>query len=154
MLVISFEINCSRKSQKFQCRGIENFSDMIEECDLRHQICQYKDHFKPVCVERLANLTTTCTETSEIQCSCSYYDNGSPFCACAERGVLKKLSVYSWIGISVCILTVLICCIIFIYRYSYRRKRRLARSIPPGSPAEEEATPPPPYDVAVRLTEN
>lgn len=146
-----YEISCSRKSQEFQCRGIENFSDVIEVCDLGHQICQYDDLFRPVCVERLTDLTTTCNETSEIKCSCAYYDNGSPYCACAERGVLKQLSVYSWLGVSIGILTAVACCIIFIFRFNYRRKKRLRRSIPSSSPVEVDE--PPPYDVAVRLTE-
>ena len=144
------QIKCSRKSQEFQCHGIGRFSDTVEVCDLSHQICQYVDNKKPLCVEKTVD-PVICNNTDDIKCTCDYHNNGYPFCACADRGTIEQISGYSWIGISACILLVLICASIFIYRFIMRRQKRLNR---PSAPPEEEEDelPPPSYDAAVRLT--
>ena len=147
-LVDCVQIRCPRKSQEFKCHGIGKFSDTVEVCDLGHQVCQYQDSKRPVCVEKVVN-AVICNNTNEIKCVCDYNDNGYPFCACADRGTLKQLSVYSWLGISACVLLLLICGGIFIYRFTMRRGKRLNR--PSAPPVEEEEEPPPSYEATVRL---
>jgi hypothetical protein len=146
------QIQCSRKSHDFKCQGIGKFSDTVLVCDLAHQVCQYEGGRKPMCVEKIAS-AVICNDTNEIKCACDYNDNGYPFCACADRGTLKKLSMYSRLGISACIILLLICCGIFTYRYTKRRQKRLNRPLAP--PQEEHfESPPPSYEAAVRLTED
>ena len=145
------QISCSRQSQKFKCHGIGKFSDTIEVCDLGHQICQYEDSKKPICMEKAVD-AVICNSTDKISCVCDYNNNGFPFCACAERGTLKQLTVYSWLGISACIALLLICAGIFIYRFSLRRKKRLDRS---SAPLDEDGeSPPPSYQAAVGLIDD
>ena len=140
---------CPRKSISFDCYGAGPYSDTSKVCDLSYQLCQYEWNQMPKCVDRPLE-PVICNSTEEVLCTCQYGDNGYPFCECAEKVLLKKLSLYSWLGIIGCALLIIICGSIFTYRFVKRRKKRLNRpSAPPDDNVENDA--PPPYETAIML---
>lgn len=146
----SIETECPRKSLKFDCYGAGPYSDTVKVCDLSYQICQYEWNLKPKCSNR-PHVAVICNSTNELVCTCQYDETGYPSCGCAEKSVLKRLSLYSWIGIAVCIVLIIICGSIFMYCFIKRRKERLNR--PPQDNSENESAPPP-YETAVMLTQS